>query len=70
MAIAERQELIDSGEVDVYEEEVPQSSTQSTATRCTVKLETITAPTEQQEDEPFIPPLQHRNMRINRNKKQ
>ena len=69
MAIAQRQELIDSGEVDVYEEEVPQSSTQSTATRRTVKSETITAPTEQQEDEPFIL-LRHRNMRINRNKKQ
>ena len=41
MAIAQRQELIDAGEVDVYEEEVPQSSTQSTATHRTVKSETI-----------------------------
>ena len=61
MAIAQEQELIDSGEVDIYEEEVPEGVTQSTSTRPTVKSETFILPTEQQEDEAFIPPsaLEH-----------
>ena len=61
MAIAQEQELIDSGEVDIYEEEVPEGVTQSTSTHPTVKSETFILPTEQQEDEAFIPPseLEH-----------
>ena len=61
MAIAQRQELIDSGELVIYEEEVPEGATQSTSTRPTVKSETFILPTEQQEDEAFIPPsaLEH-----------
>ena len=61
MAIAQEQELIDSGKVVIYEEEVPEGATQSTSTHPTVKSETFIPPTEQQEDEAFIPPsaLEH-----------
>ena len=61
LAIAQKQELIDSGELLIYEEEVPEGATQSTSTRPTVKSETFIPPTEQPEDEAFIPPsaLEH-----------
>ena len=61
MAIAQKQELIDSGKVVIYEEEVPEGATQSTSTHPTVKSETFMLPTEQPEDEAFIPPsaLEH-----------
>ena len=61
MAIAQKQELIDSGEIVICEEEVCEGVTQSTSTRPTVKSETFIPPTEQPEDEAFIPPsaLEH-----------